>query len=114
MWEAKNETAFGVERNWVRDKYGRHKWVVAVKATFSVADDGRIRLADEQVPPAMAPEYTGEPSMRWDSDVLYEKTGTDIVAEAFAHAPAVHRRASGLRPHRPVVDAAAGARWNLR
>jgi hypothetical protein len=90
MWELKNQTPYGAERNWVRDKEGRHKWVVAVKATFEIAPGGRLTLADEQPPPALAPEYAGDPgasSMRWDSDLLYEKSCTDVIAEAHAHAP---------------------------
>jgi hypothetical protein len=90
MWELKNLTPYGVERNWVRDKQGRHKWVVAVKATFDVAPEGRLKLADEQPPPALAPVYSGDPgvsSLRWDSDLLYAKSHTDVIAEAYAHAP---------------------------
>jgi hypothetical protein len=55
MWMLDNQTAYAVERNWVRDKNGRHHWVVAVKATFDVGQDGRLTLADEQPPPALAP-----------------------------------------------------------
>jgi hypothetical protein len=90
MWELKNKTPYGAERNWIRDKTGRHHWVVAVKATFRVEEGGRLVLADEQVPPALAPEYSGEPgvsSLRWDSDLLYVKPCTDVIAEAHAHAP---------------------------
>src|SRR5580658_4187069 len=88
MWELKNQTTYGAERNWVRDKEGRHRWVVAVKATFDIAVDGRLKLADEQPAPALAPEYSGDPgasSMRWDSDLLYAKICTDVIAEAHAH-----------------------------
>jgi hypothetical protein len=90
MWELKNQTPYGVERNWIRDKQGRHHWIVAVKATFKVEPDGRLTLADEQPPPALAPEYSGDPgasSLRWDSDLLYAKPCTDVIAEAHAHAP---------------------------
>jgi hypothetical protein len=90
MWSLQNHTPYAAERNWVRDKQGRHQWVVAVKATFDIDDHGRLALSDEQPPPALAPEYAGEPglsSLRWDSDLLYVKPCTDVVAEANAHAP---------------------------
>lgn len=90
MWALTNKTAYAAERNWVRDKSGMHHWVVAVRATFDVSPEGRIQLADVQPPPALAPCYRGEPglsSLRWDSDLLYVKTITDVVADITAHAP---------------------------
>lgn len=32
MWALSNQTSYGVDRNWIRDKTGAHRWVVAVKA----------------------------------------------------------------------------------
>lgn len=90
MWALNNTTPYAAERNWVRDKQGRHHWAVAVKATFDIGLSGALKLADEQLPPALAPEYSGVPgnsSLRWDSDLLYVKPATDVIAEAWAHAP---------------------------
>jgi hypothetical protein len=90
MWMTDNETAYAAERNWVRDERGRHHWIVAVRATFVVDPRGKLALADEQPPPALDPEYVGDPaesSLRWDSDLLYVKPCTDVIAEAHAHAP---------------------------
>jgi hypothetical protein len=90
MWVLDNQTAYAAERNWVRDARGRHHWVVAVKATFDIDPRGTLTLADEQPPPALAPVYRGEPgasSLRWDSDLLYVKPTTDVIAEAHAYAP---------------------------
>lgn len=90
MWALDNSTPYGAERNWVRDKQGRHFWVVAVKATFDVSRDGQLVLAAEQPPPSLEPVYLGKPgasSLRWDSDLLYIKPCTDVIAEASAHAP---------------------------
>jgi hypothetical protein len=95
MWATDNRTSYGAERNWLRDKHGRHHWLVAVRATFVVEPGSRLQLADEQPPPALAPEYRGEPgksSLRWDSDVLYAKPCTDVIAEAHAHAPGGRER----------------------
>jgi hypothetical protein len=36
---------------------------VAVKATFRVEEGWRLVLADQQAPPALAPEYSGEPGV---------------------------------------------------
>jgi hypothetical protein len=99
MWGVKNRTAYAAERNWTRDKDGVHWWLVAVKATFDIAPGGRLTLADEQLPPVLVPEYFGEPgrsSLRYDSDLLAAKPGTDVLVIAHAHAsrgrpaPVVH------------------------
>jgi hypothetical protein len=90
MWTIKNRTAYSAERNWIRDKDGRHHWVVAVKATFDILSTGALRLADEQPSPTLVPEYAGEPgrsSLLRDSDLLYAKPCTDVIVEAHAHAP---------------------------
>lgn len=90
MWMLENKTPYAAERNWTRDKRGMNIWIVAVKATFDIAPDGKLTLADEQVPPTLVPEYRGDPSktsLRLDSDLLAVKPGTDIVLDACAHAP---------------------------
>jgi hypothetical protein len=90
MWMLDNRTPYGAERNWTRDAQGAHWWIVAVKATFSLAADGQLELADEQPPPELAPEYFGEPgksSLRYDSDLLAVKPDTDVLVAGHAHAP---------------------------
>ncbi|MBU8895146.1 DUF2169 domain-containing protein [Corallococcus sp. M34] len=90
MWCLKNRTAYAAERNWTRDRDGAHWWVVAVKATFDVLPTGKLKLADEQMLPVLVPEYYGEPgasSLRYDSDLLAAKPGTDVLVNAHAHAP---------------------------
>jgi hypothetical protein len=89
MWALENETPYAAESNWVRDKHGIHHWIVAVKATFDIAYDGRLRLADDQPNPTLAPEYHGKPgssSVRLDSDLLAIKPCTDVLLDAHAHA----------------------------
>jgi hypothetical protein len=93
MWALANRTAYAAERNWTRDKDGYHWWLVAVRATFDLAPSGRPALADEQLPPVLAPEYFGEAgqsSLRYDSDLLAVKPGTDVLVVAHAHAPGGH------------------------
>jgi hypothetical protein len=98
MWALENKTAYAAERSWTRDKNGVHLWLVALRATFEIDDRG-LGLAEEQVPPPLAPEHHGEPgksSLRLDSDLLYVKTSTDVVLDATAHAP--HGRPSPVVP----------------
>lgn len=90
MWALSNKTAYAAERNWTRDKHGLHWWVVAVRATFDIGSNGRIMLADEQIPPVLEPEYFGEPgasSLKYDSDLLAFKPSTDLLVHAHAYAP---------------------------
>lgn len=90
MWSLKNSTPYAAERNWTRDRAGAHWWLVAVRATFDFDASGRLRLADEQLAPLLAPEYFGEPgtsSLECDADLLAVKPGTDLLLNAHAYAP---------------------------
>src|SRR5689334_358370 len=90
MWTLFNHTPFAADRNWTRDKNGMHWWIVAVRVTFDLAPDGRLSLAEEQLPPLLAPEYFGEPgksSLRYDSDLLAAKPETDLLVVGSAYAP---------------------------
>jgi hypothetical protein len=98
MWALENRTPYAAERNWTRGKSGEHRWVVAVKATLDILPSGVV-MADEQLAPALLPEYHGDPgssSLKYDSDLLAVKPGTDVLVVGSAHAP------SG-RPARSVV-----------
>lgn len=89
MWAVENNTPYAAERTWVRDRDGAHHWIVVVKATFDIANDGKLRLADEQPEPLHAPEYWGEPglsSVRYEADLVAKKPGTDLIVNAHAHA----------------------------
>ena len=90
MWALENRTSYAAERTWVRDKTGVHHWVIAVKATFALGASGSVRLADEQRPPLLEPEYTGEPgasSLRYEADLGPMKPTTDVLVLASAYAP---------------------------
>jgi hypothetical protein len=105
MWAIHNHTAYAVERTWIRDAHGLHHWIVVVKATFEFDDYGRLRLADEQLPPLHEPEYLGEPgrsSLRYEADLIARKPSTDVIVNAHAHAPggrATREIVVGLRVH---------------
>jgi hypothetical protein len=90
MWLLRNHTPHAAERNWTRDEHGIHRYVIAVRATFQVGTTGGLTLEDEQPAPVLEPEYAGEPgqsSLRWDSDLLARKPGTDVTVLGQAHAP---------------------------
>jgi hypothetical protein len=90
MWTLNNRTPYGAERTWLRDKQGVPHWLVAVKATFAIAPNGTLSLADEQLPPARAPEWQGEPgksSLKYDSDIGPMKPSTDVTVIGSACAP---------------------------
>jgi len=91
MWLLHNRTPYAADRTWVQDPDGTKRWVVVVKATFDIDPDGRLTLADEQLPPLLAPEYhgvDGASSLRYEADLLPPKPGTDVVLHGHAHAPA--------------------------
>ena len=90
MWAIDNETCYAADRCFVRDVDGAEIWVVAVRATYVWNPDGSVTLASEQQPVCLAPKYWGEPaksSLRYDSDMVRTKKGTDVIVHAHAHAP---------------------------
>jgi hypothetical protein len=90
MWAIANQTRYRVGRTWGRDKNGVHEWIVAVKATYTVAPDGRVELADEQVEPLLLPQYHGEDgrsSLRYEADLVAPKPTTDVLLNGTAYAP---------------------------
>ncbi|MCU0633505.1 MAG: DUF2169 domain-containing protein [Gemmatimonadaceae bacterium] len=90
MWQIENDTHFAAERTFTRAHDGAEVFVVAVRATFDVGADGEGVPRAEQLPPLFAPEFFGAPddsSLRYDTDFVTEKPGTDIVAHATAYAP---------------------------
>lgn len=99
LWVADNLTPFAVDRGFVRDVNGGELWVVVVRATFQVENDGTLVLAQEQLPVSRAPAYCGAPgssSLLFDSDFPITKHGTDVILHGHAWAPG--RRAA------PLVD----------
>jgi hypothetical protein len=90
MWSITNHTPYKVGKTWGRDKEGVHEWIVAVKGTFDIKNDGSLSLSDEQPDPLLLPEYNGEPgtsSLRYDADLVSPKPATDVLLNATAYAP---------------------------
>lgn len=74
----------------MRDKDGAEVWLVAVKGTFLIDPDGAVRLAEEQEPVRMPPEFRGDPSetsLLYDSDLVHKKNATDVLVHGHAYAP---------------------------
>lgn len=88
MWSLVNRTVYAADRGWIRDKHGAEIWVVAVKATYDIAADGNLQIADEQVPVFGGPmndAASGE--LRYETDLGPPKSGTDVVLIGSAHSP---------------------------
>jgi hypothetical protein len=84
-----NKTPFSVEPVFLADEDGRPLLVTVAKATYSLLDDGRVLLADEQVPVNLSGEYWGEPgesSYKYEPEGAFAKPATDIVLIGHAHA----------------------------
>jgi hypothetical protein len=59
MWAVTNKTRFNVARAFARDAQGAGVWIVAVRATFSIASDGpdaQVAVASEQQDVRLAPQ----------------------------------------------------------
>lgn len=89
MWAVVNTTRYAAERSWVQDKDANKIWLVVVKATFDILGDGSTRLAEEQAPVLRMGEYdgaAGESGLRYESDLLGVKPGTDVLVNGSAWA----------------------------
>ncbi|MCM5680087.1 DUF2169 domain-containing protein [Schlegelella sp. S2-27] len=90
MWQLDNRTPFAADRAWVRDRDGTEIWLVAVKASFTLQPDGRLKVADEQPPVTQAPRHNGKPggsSLQYDTDLPRTRLTTDVILNGCAHAP---------------------------
>ncbi len=90
MWSLRNETPFAALPSFVRDGEGKEIWLVAVKASFAIGNDGKLTVAQDQPPPCLEPVHHGAPgesSLQFDGDLVDTKAGTDIVLDGRAHTP---------------------------
>lgn len=90
MWKLTNKTPYALGKSWVRDQSGVHVWLVAVKATFDILQDAKLRLSDDQSPALLAPQFWADPatsSLRYEADVVPPKPTTDVLLEGSAYAP---------------------------
>lgn len=90
MWALENFTPFAAERVWVRDAEGVEIWVVAIKGSFRVDPDGCVSVAPDPVDICRAPLFYGDAetsSLRYDTDLVRCRKGTDVILNGHAHAP---------------------------
>ena len=72
------------------DRDGRTYDVVAVKGSFDIVDERRLKIAQEQEPIAVADEYYGEvntTSVSREGEIKPYKERTDVVVVGDSHAP---------------------------
>lgn len=90
MWDIANQTPYAAGWALTTDPTGADVWVVAVKGTFAIAVDGRLKVADKQEPVLMMPVYRGDPvtsSLIYESDLDFPKRTTDVLVNGHAYAP---------------------------
>jgi hypothetical protein len=107
MWVAQNYTPFAVERAFLRDLQGAETWIMVVRGTFAVRRDGTLQRSAEQLPVCLTPTYFGAPgesSLKYDTDVVLPRPGTDVVLHGHAYAP-------GGRPAEVVQVGIKGVSW---
>jgi hypothetical protein len=87
VWAIDNRTPFAAERAGARDRNGAELWLVAVKATFQMMDDGSLELAGDQEPVHLAPAFRDDAmnsSLLHDTDLVWGKPGTDVLLQGSA------------------------------
>lgn len=88
MWILSNNTPFAAQETWTRDERGHEWWLIAIKATFEVGEDGRQRLLKDQPPANLAPLHSADGAeLLDDEDFALEKKHTDVLLEGHVYAP---------------------------
>ena len=104
MLQLENHTPFAAAFTVFPNPQGKDTLYVIVKASFEL-QEGRLNLADEQLPPQETDEFWGEPedtSLKAASDFLPVKPATDIIVTGSACGP------DGRTMRRMEVSAAVG------
>ncbi|HBG06233.1 MAG: hypothetical protein A2075_00800 [Geobacteraceae bacterium GWC2_58_44] len=87
-----NNTPLNAEPFFLMDHTGAETLLIVLKGTWSIEKDGKLTVADEQLPIQLSPTYNGDPgssSLRYDTDIVLEKPGTDCVLIGHAWAPSI-------------------------
>jgi hypothetical protein len=90
MWAVTNTTDFPARGIWVQDKAANKIWLVCVKATFDILDDGTTRPSDKQVElfiQSQPLEGDYNKSLVYESDFFGVKPCTDVLVNGSAFAP---------------------------
>lgn len=99
--EILNRTPFQVQPLLLQDINGRDQLVIAIKATYSIGENGSLTIADEQAEVQMENEFVGEPessSMLKECEATLCKSGTDVVVNGSVFGgPRVSQLDAGIR-----------------
>jgi hypothetical protein len=93
VWVLHNDTPFSADRGCYRDRRGAEVWMGALRASFDVDRDGRLKRAESQTRPQRTATWSGEPgksSLLDDVDLLV-RGGTDVLIRGHACAPGGQR-----------------------
>lgn len=85
-----NHTPFLMAQSVLLDKQGAERLVVVLKATYSIAEPGKLEIEEKQEPVRPVDEFYGEPgqsSLRYESELGPPKVATDVVLVGNAVAP---------------------------
>jgi hypothetical protein len=89
VFELRNQSPFNARLLPSLAVDGAETALVVVKGTYEIPVGTTLRIAAQQVPLTFADEYYGDPedsSIRYASDIVPEKRGTDVVLIGRAHA----------------------------
>lgn len=89
--EIENHTPVAFMPLYLADEASRPVLVLVARATFTISADGRLGIAQEQVPVNPAGVFWGDPdhsSYRLEPDTAFIKPGTDVALIGSAVAPA--------------------------
>ncbi len=109
MWQGKSNTAFSAQGYFIRDRAGAEHWVAALRASFDIAPSGLVRIADEQAPVLLAPEYADDEAqeLKSESDIAPFKPRQDFIMRGTACLP-------GMAETRGLIAELAIGRMNKR
>ncbi|MEF2074633.1 DUF2169 family type VI secretion system accessory protein [Consotaella aegiceratis] len=122
MLQLENLTPHAAASTLLLDSDGVEHWVTVVKATYEIAEDGGIAVADAQEDVVRVPKYVGEPwasSLVRDVELVRIHPGTDIVVNGTVHAPGgrpVHSvvASASVGEYRAEIVAVGARRWERR
>ena len=88
MWQVDNKTPFATLGYFVRDRDGFEHWVVALRATFNIRDDGLVALSETQESVHIAPAYADDKAKELlaESDIAPFKPKVDLTVSGAAVA----------------------------
>jgi hypothetical protein len=94
--QIENKTPFVLETLYLVDEEFRPLAVPIVKCTFTISKDGRLIVAEQQVPLNVGGELWGEDSAtssyKYEPEVAFIKPATDVVLIGHAYAPRTDTR----------------------